>query len=241
MDLKRLGAVLAVSYERQLRDFASLLLTEKLGPRTLQTLALVAEVIHGRRAGSLIRRVSPSHLAERTGIRFRFLSRRTTSRLPFCAGLSMRRSSIAAKSSPASSAWIIWCETWKSDMQPRADFEQVLRHERAISPSLDGRTVFSGSHRKVLLRQAAFPVRRRSTPALGTPAFLKTAREAVRPSFRRLLGDMSFDGQILRRSAHRGSQSSVGSAGSRSGRSRLRREEADDCRESDPAGDWAHR
>ncbi|HXE05231.1 MAG TPA: DUF763 domain-containing protein, partial [Bryobacteraceae bacterium] len=47
VDLKRLGAVLAVSYERQLRDFASLLLTENLGPRTLQTLALVAEVIHG--------------------------------------------------------------------------------------------------------------------------------------------------------------------------------------------------
>jgi hypothetical protein len=47
VDLKRLGAVLAVSYDRQLRDFASLLLTENLGPRTLQTLALVAEVMHG--------------------------------------------------------------------------------------------------------------------------------------------------------------------------------------------------
>ncbi len=47
VDLKRLGAVLAVSYERQLRDFASLLLVENSGPRTLQSLALVAEVIHG--------------------------------------------------------------------------------------------------------------------------------------------------------------------------------------------------
>ena len=47
VDLERLGAVLAVSYERDLRDFASLLLTENLGPRTLQTLSLVAEVIHG--------------------------------------------------------------------------------------------------------------------------------------------------------------------------------------------------
>ena len=44
---KRLGAVLAVAYERELHDFASLLLVEKLGPRTLQSLALVAEVIHG--------------------------------------------------------------------------------------------------------------------------------------------------------------------------------------------------
>ena len=47
VDLKRLGAVLAVAYERDLRDFASLLLLEKLGPRTLQSLALIAEVVHG--------------------------------------------------------------------------------------------------------------------------------------------------------------------------------------------------
>src|SRR5688572_20404155 len=47
IDLKRLGAVLAVAYERDLHDFAELLLLEKLGPRTLQSLALVAEVVHG--------------------------------------------------------------------------------------------------------------------------------------------------------------------------------------------------
>src|SRR5207302_2046534 len=40
-------AVLAVAHERQLRDFASLLLLENLGPRTLQSLALIAEVMHG--------------------------------------------------------------------------------------------------------------------------------------------------------------------------------------------------
>src|SRR6185295_5811008 len=38
VDLKRLGAVLAVAYERELHDFAELLLLEKLGPRTLQSL-----------------------------------------------------------------------------------------------------------------------------------------------------------------------------------------------------------
>ena len=45
--LKRLGAVLALAHERDLRDFASFLLLEQLGPRTLQSLALVAEVVHG--------------------------------------------------------------------------------------------------------------------------------------------------------------------------------------------------
>ena len=44
---KRLGAVLALAHERDLRDFASFLLLEQLGPRTLQSLALVAEVVHG--------------------------------------------------------------------------------------------------------------------------------------------------------------------------------------------------
>jgi hypothetical protein len=47
IDVKRLGAVLAVAYEQQLRDFANLLLLENLGPRTLQSLALIAEVVHG--------------------------------------------------------------------------------------------------------------------------------------------------------------------------------------------------
>ncbi len=46
VDLNRLGAVLAVAHGRELRDFASLLL-ERLGPRTLQSLAPVAEIIHG--------------------------------------------------------------------------------------------------------------------------------------------------------------------------------------------------
>ncbi|MBR6340264.1 MAG: DUF763 domain-containing protein, partial [Treponema sp.] len=47
VDLKRLGGVLATAYESQPQDFESLLLTPGLGPRTLQSLALVSEVIYG--------------------------------------------------------------------------------------------------------------------------------------------------------------------------------------------------
>jgi len=47
IDLKRLGSILAVAHERELRDTESLLLLEGLGPRTLQSLALVSELIHG--------------------------------------------------------------------------------------------------------------------------------------------------------------------------------------------------
>ena len=47
VDLKRLGGVLATAYESQPKDFESLLLIPGLGPRTLQSLALVSEVIYG--------------------------------------------------------------------------------------------------------------------------------------------------------------------------------------------------
>ncbi|MDB5019118.1 MAG: hypothetical protein JWQ28_245 [Pedobacter sp.] len=47
IDLKRLGAMLWLSHEKQPADFAELLLLEGMGPRTLQSMALVSEVIYG--------------------------------------------------------------------------------------------------------------------------------------------------------------------------------------------------
>ncbi len=47
VNLKRLGSVLALAHEKNLQDFESLLLLEGVGPRTIQSLALVSEVIHG--------------------------------------------------------------------------------------------------------------------------------------------------------------------------------------------------
>jgi hypothetical protein len=47
IDLKRLGAMLWLAHEKKPADFEELLLLEGLGPRTLQSLALVSEVIYG--------------------------------------------------------------------------------------------------------------------------------------------------------------------------------------------------
>ena len=47
VDLKRLGSILWLAQEKQPTDFEELLLLEGMGPRTLQSLALVSEVIHG--------------------------------------------------------------------------------------------------------------------------------------------------------------------------------------------------
>lgn len=47
IDLKRLGAMLWLTHEKQPVDFEELLLMEGMGPRTLQSMALVSEVIYG--------------------------------------------------------------------------------------------------------------------------------------------------------------------------------------------------
>ncbi len=141
VDLKRLGAVLAVSYDRQLRDFASLLLTENLGPRTLQTLALVAEVVHG----------APTRFTDPA--RFSFALGGKDGH-PFPVPLKtydetlgvLRRSLDAAKLGRSEKMDGLkrldnLVRNVERRYQPKADFESVLEHERTISPSLDGRTV----------------------------------------------------------------------------------------------------
>ncbi len=47
VDLQRLGGVLAAAYLNQPQTFESLMLTKGLGPRTLQSLTLVSELIYG--------------------------------------------------------------------------------------------------------------------------------------------------------------------------------------------------
>ena len=47
VDPGRLGGVLALAWERKCADFADVLLLKGLGPRTMQSLALVSEVIYG--------------------------------------------------------------------------------------------------------------------------------------------------------------------------------------------------
>lgn len=47
VNLKRLGAALVLAHETRIEDMESLLLLEGVGPRTIQSLTLVSEVIHG--------------------------------------------------------------------------------------------------------------------------------------------------------------------------------------------------
>lgn len=47
IDLKRLGSILALAYDRKFNKFEEFMLLEGLGPKTLRSLTLVSEVIHG--------------------------------------------------------------------------------------------------------------------------------------------------------------------------------------------------
>jgi hypothetical protein len=47
VDLKRLGAILYLANENSIENFEELLLLKGMGPRTIQSLTLVSEVIHG--------------------------------------------------------------------------------------------------------------------------------------------------------------------------------------------------
>jgi hypothetical protein len=141
VDLKRLGAVLAVAYEKDLRDFASLLLLENLGPRTLQSLALVAEVIHG----APIRFSDPARYSFAHGGKDGH---------PFPVPLKTYDETLNVLRSALDLARIgdrekldgfarldRFVHAIESKFNPEADFDAIIAHEKAISKSLDGRTV----------------------------------------------------------------------------------------------------
>jgi hypothetical protein len=139
---KRLGAVLALAHERDLRDFASFLLLEQLGPRTLQSLALVAEVVHG----------APARFADPA--RFAFAHGGKDGH-PFPVPLKVYDESISVLRRALDAAKLgrsdklqgfarldAFTRAIERRLGPEADVAAAIAHERAMSPSYDGRTVF---------------------------------------------------------------------------------------------------
>jgi hypothetical protein len=142
VDLKRLGAVLAVAYERDLREFAELLLLKNLGPRTLQSLALIAEVVHG----------APSRFSDPA--RFSF-AHGGKDRHPFPVPLKTYDESLDFLRTSLEEAKLggkekldgfrrleRFVRAVETRLQPEADFDAIIAHEKEISRSLDGRSVY---------------------------------------------------------------------------------------------------
>ena len=142
VDLKRLGGVLAAAYEREFRDFASLLLLENLGPRTLQSLALIAEIVHG----------APSRFSDPARFSFALGGK---DRRPFPVPLKTYDESLGVLRRALNDAKVGRTEKMDGSRRldgfvrmierrcaPTADFPKAIAHEHAISASLDGRSVF---------------------------------------------------------------------------------------------------
>jgi uncharacterized protein len=153
---KRLGAVLALAHERELRDFSSFLLLEQLGPRTLQSLALVAEVVHG----------APTRFQDPA--RFAFAHGGKDGH-PFPVPLRVYDESISVLRRALDAARVgrtdkidgiarldRFTRAIERQLNPVADVNGAIAHERSISASIGGRTVFDD--RRGARKQRALPL-----------------------------------------------------------------------------------
>ncbi|WP_316825176.1 DUF763 domain-containing protein [Pedobacter miscanthi] len=142
IDLKRLGSILWLAQEKKPADFEELLLLEGMGPRTLQSMALVSEVIYG----------TPSRFTDPA--RYSFANGGKDGH-PFPVPVNVYDETIKVLRNAVEKAKI-----GNSDKQhaikslhqiarnaeknfvPNMDFEKVIAKERADSWKYGGRTVF---------------------------------------------------------------------------------------------------
>ncbi|WP_448699093.1 DUF763 domain-containing protein [Mucilaginibacter sp. AW1-3] len=142
VDLKRLGSVLWLAHEKKPSDFAELLLLEGLGPRTLQSLALVSEVIYG----------TPSRFTDPA--RFSFAHGGKDGH-PFPVPIKTYDETIATLQTAVHKAKLGQSDKQdaikklsqiaqraENNFTPNADFDKVIEKERNESWRYGGRTVF---------------------------------------------------------------------------------------------------
>jgi uncharacterized protein len=142
VNLKKLGAILWLAHEQQPADFEELLLLKGVGPRTLQSLALVSEVIHG----------SPSRF--RDPARFSFAHGGKDGH-PFPVPVNVYDETISVLENAVKKAKI--GDTDKNEaikklhelaaraeknFTPNANFEALIQKERDDSWKYGGKTVF---------------------------------------------------------------------------------------------------
>lgn len=142
VDLKRLGSILALAHNTDITQFEELLLLYGVGPRTLQSLTLVSEVIHG----------TPSRFTDPA--RFSFAHGGKDGH-PFPVPLKTYDDTLSILRTALDKAKIGHTDKSKAikslstiaqrlerDFQPNANFEQVVAKERAESHKYGGMTVF---------------------------------------------------------------------------------------------------
>jgi hypothetical protein len=142
VNIKRLGAMLWLTHEKQPQDFETLLSLKGMGPRTLQSLALVSEVIYG----TPTRFEDPARFSFAHGgkdghpfpvptkVYDETISTLQTAIQKAKIGNSDKLHAIQKLSEIARNA--------EKDFIPNANFEAVIQKERNESYLYGGRTVF---------------------------------------------------------------------------------------------------
>jgi len=142
VDLKRLGAVLWLAQEKKPSDFEELLLLEGLGPRTLQSLALVSEVIHGTPS----RFKDPARFSfahgGKDGHPFPVPTKVYDETLGVLQTAIYKAKLGQAEKSEAIKRLSKIAENAEKDFIPNANFDKVIEQERNDSWRHGGRTVF---------------------------------------------------------------------------------------------------
>ena len=152
VNLKRLGSILALAQKKEVAGFEDLLLLEDAGPRTIQSLALVSEVIHG----------TPSRFTDPA--RFSFAHGGKDGH-PFPVPtntydetIGILRSAIdqaklgARDKNDAVKNLMIAAQAIEKNFVPNASFYKVIEEERRNSYRFGGKTVF-GDARPPKLKQ----------------------------------------------------------------------------------------
>jgi hypothetical protein len=138
--------MLALAHEKELRDFESLLLLEGVGPRTIQSLALVSEVIHGTPS----RFTDPARFSfahgGKDGHPFPVPTKVYDETIDILKN-SVERAKIGDKDKQqAIKNLTLIAQQMETGFEPEpASFEKVISNERETSYKYDGRTVFGKS------------------------------------------------------------------------------------------------
>ena len=149
VDLKRLGTVLWLAHDSHPENFEELLMLRGVGPRTLQSLALVSEVIHG----------TPSRF--RDPARFSFAHGGKDGH-PFPVPIkvydetistlqtAVRKSKLGqSEKQQAIKALTQVAQRVEKNFTIQNNFQALLEKERNDSWKFDGRTVFGKEIRKI--------------------------------------------------------------------------------------------
>jgi hypothetical protein len=142
VDLKRLGSVLALAQEEQVSDFESLLLLEGVGPRAIQSLTLVSEIIHGTPS----RFTDPARFSfahgGKDGHPFPVPTKTYDQTIDILRGAVEKAKLGATDKNEAIKNLMLAAQAIEKNFLPNANFYKVIEQERRDSYKYGGRTIF---------------------------------------------------------------------------------------------------